>query len=757
MKPNIEQLISQLTLEEKAGLCSGQDFWRLKSIDRLEIPSIMVADGPHGLRKEPDAADYLVAGQSLPATCFPSAVTLACSWDRGLISRMGEALGKECQAEGVSVLLGPGANIKRSPLCGRNFEYFSEDPLLSSEMAASHIRGVQSQEVGTSLKHFALNNQEYRKMTTDTVADERTLREIYLASFEGAVTQGKPWTVMTSYNRVNGEYSSENAYLLTEVLRKDWGFEGVVVSDWGAVNKRVPSLAAGLDLEMPFNIGEGDRQIIEAVKNGEIAEEVLDRAVASLLTLAFKGHGGKRKQTSFNTMEHHLLASEVARESMVLLKNEGNLLPIAKESNIAILGGFARSPRFQGGGSSNIVPTRLDNILDCIGAKVGEAGRLKYAQGYLLDSDGGSEELLAEAKAAAQAAEIAIIFAGLPNRYETEGYDRTHLGLPDNHIALIEAVSAVQPNVIVVLSNGSPVEMPWLPKVKSVLEAYLGGQAQGSAIADLLFGDANPCGKLAETFPVQLSDNPSYLFFPGENDRVEYREGLFVGYRYYDSKKVEPLFPFGHGLSYTSFRYSGLQVNKRKLVDNETVTVTVDITNTGQRAGKEIVQLYVRDMEASVARPLQELRGFEKIYLLPGEQKKVSFELGKRAFAYYAPERKDWHVESGEFEIRIGSSSRDLRLSTVVLLESTDRPLAAFTRNSTIGDLISKGTPDAETHKLIRDFMDRSGIFPPDKSPEIAEADMNFLPLRALVSLSKGGLRELDMELLLQKISICAD
>lgn len=753
MEQSIERILTQLTLEEKASLCSGQDFWRLKEIGRLGIPSIRMADGPHGLRKEAENADYLAAGQSLPATCFPSAAGLACTWNRTLIRQMGEALGKECQAEGVSVLLGPGANIKRSPLCGRNFEYFSEDPYLSSEMAASHIEGVQSQGVGTSIKHFALNNQEYRKMTVDAVADERTLREIYLASFEGAVKKARPWTVMTAYNRMNGEYCAENKRLLTDILREEWGYEGAVISDWGAVNERVAGLLAGLDLEMPFNLGEGDAKIVKAVRSGELPEEQLNRTVKVLLELAFKGHAAKREQASFDAAGHHDLAQKVAAESMVLLRNEQGILPLSKEASIAVIGGFAQRPRFQGGGSSHIVPTRLDIAYDEIRRKVKDPARITFAQGYRPDDDELDAALLAEAVEAAAKAEVAVIFAGLPDRYETEGYDRSHLRLPDNHISLIEAVAKVQSNLVVVLSNGSPVEMPWIGQTLAVLEAYLGGQAAGGAVADLLFGDVNPSGKLAETFPAALEHNPSYLFFPGEKDRAEYKEGVFVGYRYYDAKALEPLFPFGHGLSYTRFEYSGLTLGSSRIRENGTLTVSVRIKNAGEVPGKEIVQLYVSDREASVARPPKELKGFEKIELQPGEEKTVVFELNKRAFAYYDVELGDWHVESGFFDIMIGRSSRDIAVSEAVYVESVAKIKPSFTRNSTLGDLLTKADPDQLTLALIEQFKLNSGIFPEDKPADIAEADLHFLPLRALVTLSKGGLREKDMEALLNRVN----
>jgi len=754
MERNLKAMIAQMTLEEKAGMCSGQDFWRLKGIERLGIPSIMVTDGPHGLRKQKEGADHIGLFDSVPATCFPSAAGVASSWDRELIEKMGQALGEECQAEDVAVLLGPGANIKRSPLCGRNFEYFSEDPFLSSEMAAHHIRGVQSQGVGTSLKHFAANNQEHRRMTSDSVVDERTLREIYLASFEGAVKKSQPWTVMCAYNKVNGEFASENPYLLTEILKEEWGHEGFVVSDWGAVNERAVGLAAGLELEMPSSGGIGDRKIVEAVRSGQLSEEKLDRAVERILRIIFKSADNKKPNASYDLEAHHQLARVVARESMVLLKNEGGILPLAREGRIAVIGGLAAKPRYQGGGSSHIKPTKLEDIREEIAKSAGSGAQVSYAQGYDLDSDASDAKLAEEAIRAAAQSDVAVLFAGLPDRYESEGYDRTHLRLPANQVELIRSVAAAQPNLVVVLSNGSPVEMPWIGSAKAVLEAYLGGQALGGAIADLLFGDANPCGKLAETFPQRLEDNPSYLFYFGEKDRVEYREGIFVGYRYYDKKKVEPLFPFGFGLSYTSFAYSELSIAKKQIRDNEALEVRLKVSNTGDRAGKEIVQLYVRDVESNVIRPAKELKGFEKVELAPGERKTVTFTLDKRSFAYYDVELKDWRVETGEFEILIGKSSRDIVLSDKVRVESTTVSRSKATRNSTVGDLLA----DPATRPVIAPFLQRGNPFgaggeDAGDASDMMEAIVKYMPLRALIAFSGGAMTEDDLDRMLEQLN----
>ncbi|MFJ5760879.1 glycoside hydrolase family 3 C-terminal domain-containing protein [Neobacillus sp. NPDC093182] len=754
MKRDIKQIISQMTLEEKASLCSGLDFWHLKGIERLGIPSIMVTDGPHGLRKQAQGADHLGIYNSVPSTCFPSAAGMASSWNRDLIQKVGVALGEECQTEDVAVLLGPGVNIKRSPLCGRNFEYFSEDPYLASEMAANHVKGVQSQGVGTSLKHFAANNQEHRRMSTDAVVDERTLREIYLASFEGVVKQSQPWTVMCAYNKVNGEYASENEYLLNDILKDEWGFEGFVVSDWGAVNERADGLSAGLELEMPSSNGSGDQKIVNAVRNGKLSEEKLDKAVERLLRVIFMSVDHKTENAVYNKDEHHQLAREMARESMVLLKNEDNVLPLKKQGTIAVIGEFAKKPRYQGGGSSHVKPTKLENIVEEIEKSAGKQSNVLYAQGYRLDSDEIDGTLIAEAKEVAAQADTVVLFVGLPDRYESEGYDREHLRMPANHRQLVEAAAEVNRNIVVVLSNGSPIEMPWLGNVKGVLEAYLGGQALGGAIADLLFGDANPSGKLAETFPRQLSDNPSFLNFPGEGDKVEYKEGIFVGYRYYDTKKVEPMFPFGYGLSYTTFEYSNLSISQKEIQDTDTVKVSVNVKNTGDRAGKEIVQLYVKDVESTVNRPEKELKGFEKVDLQPGEEKTVTFTLNKRAFAYYNVDLKDWHVETGEFEILVGKSSQEIALTDSIKVQSTVYIKKPVHRNTLLGDLLA----DPVLAPLAKELLAKHNPFPDlganeGEATEMMEAMMRYMPLRAMVNFSMGAFTEEMLTDMIQKLN----
>ncbi len=682
MERNLKELVSQMTLEEKAGMCSGLDFWHLKSVDRLDIPSVMVSDGPHGLRKQDDKADHLGINESIRAVCFPPAVLSACSFDRDLLRELGDTVGKEAQATDVSVVLGPAVNIKRSPLCGRNFEYYSEDPYLAGESAAAFIDGVQSHHVGTSIKHFAANNQELNRMSCSSEVDERTLREIYLPAFETAVKKSQPYTVMCSYNKINGTYASENPWLLTEVLRDEWGFKGYVMSDWGAVNERVPGLKAGLDLEMPASGGMTDREIVAAVQDGSLDESVLDQAVERILRITFTWLDNREKQNLTLEADHET-ARRIAEESMVLLKNE-NVLPLSSSENVVFIGGFAKKPRYQGGGSSHINSFRVDSALEAVKG----IAEVSYAEGFSSSKDFYDEKLAAEAVAAAKKADKAVIFAGLPDSFESEGYDRPHMRLPECQDRLIYEIAKVQPNTIVVLHNGSPVEMPWKDDVKGLLEAYLGGQAGGSAVVNILYGKVNPSGKLAETLPIKLSDNPSYLNF-AEKEKVNYSEGVFVGYRYYDAKEMEVAFPFGHGLSYTTFKYSNLKLDRTEMTDQDTLTVSVDVTNTGDRAGKEVVQLYVSDLTGTVRRPVKELKGYEKVSLEPGETKAVTMILDKRSFAWYNTDLHDWYVSSGDYEILIGASSRDIRLKKIVHLVSTRLLPLHLTLNTPLGELIA--------------------------------------------------------------------
>ena len=742
MERNLKELVNQMTLEEKAGMCSGLDFWHLKPVDRLGIPSVMVSDGPHGLRKQDDNADHLGINESIRAVCFPPAVLSACSFDRDLLRELGDTVGKEAQATDVSVVLGPAVNIKRSPLCGRNFEYYSEDPYLAGESAAAFINGVQSHHVGTSIKHFAANNQELNRMSCSSEVDERTLREIYLPAFETAVKKSQPYTVMCSYNKINGTYASENPWLLTEVLRDEWGFEGYVMSDWGAVNERVPGLKAGLDLEMPASGGMTDREIVAAVQDGSLEESVLDQAVERILRITFTWLDNREEQDLTLEADHET-ARRIAEGSMVLLKNE-NVLPLNPSENVVFIGGFAKRPRYQGGGSSHINSFRVDSALKA----VKDIAEVSYAEGFSSSKDLYDKELAADAVEAARRADKAVIFAGLPDSFESEGYDRSHMKLPECQDRLIREIAEVQPNTIVVLHNGSPVEMPWKDDVKGLLEAYLGGQAGGSAVVNILYGKVNPSGKLAETLPLKLSDNPSYLNF-AEREKVNYREGVFVGYRYYDAKEMEVAFPFGHGLSYTSFKYSDLKLDRTEMTDQDTLTVSVDVTNTGGRAGKEVVQLYVSDLTGAVRRPVKELKGYEKVSLEPGETKTVTMTLDKRSFAWYSTDLHDWYAASGEYEILIGASSRDIRLTENVHLTGTCQFPLNLTLNTTLGDLIAdERTKDfgLSLKRKMDEFFGATGAdakLSDDDSDEdlMGDAVAASMPIRNVVSF---GLMEKD-------------
>jgi beta-glucosidase len=671
LKEKIEGLIGQLTLEEKAALCSGRDDWSTQPIERLDIPWIWMADGPHGLRRAP-ATNQPGYGDQLPATCFPTASALAATWDPELISKVGEYLGRECQALDVNVLLGPGVNIKRSVLGGRNFEYYSEDPILSGEMGAAFINGVQSQGVGTSLKHFTANNVETARMYMNSDVDTRTLHEIYLRPFEIAVKKAQPWTIMACYNRVQGEYGTQNPYLLQNVLNAEWGFEGVVISDWFAVVDKVQAVKAGLHIEMPHVSHFNDQLLVEAVRSGKLDESVLDELLRSILTLVFKAKSLEKSNVDFDRQEHHQFARQVAAESATLLQNQDNVLPVRAEKykKIAVIGEFAAAPRFQGNGSSEVKPTQLDKVVDVLKNEYGSSFKIDYAQGYNLKDDD-DFSLIEEAVSLAKSADIALVFAGLPLHYESEGIDRTHIDMPVAHNKLIQEVAGVQGNTVVVLTNGSAVTMPWLDEVKGVLECWLGGQAGAGGSVDVLFGKVNPSGKLAESFPVKLEDTPAYFNFPGEQGEVLYGERIFVGYRYYDEKGIDPLFPFGYGLSYTDFEYTRIQVSADEFTDQQGLQVSVRVKNTGEVTGKEVVQLYVSDIQSKLQRPKRELKAFEKIELQPGEEKTLTFDLDDRAFAYFDAKRDHWIAESGAFEIGIGSSSRDIRLKKTVHLRST--------------------------------------------------------------------------------------
>jgi beta-glucosidase len=690
---NLTALVPELTLEEKASLVIGSDFWHTAAVDRLGVPRIMVSDGPHGLRAQLHEADHLGISTSVPATCFPTASALGSSWNVDLFRTVGAALGREAAACGVSVVLGPGINMKRSPLCGRNFEYVSEDPWLAGELATAMVDGVQSQGIGTSLKHYAANNQEDDRLRVSAEVDERTLREIYLPAFERVVKNAQPWTVMCAYNKLNGTYCSEHHWLLTEVLRDEWGFEGLVVSDWGAVHDRVAALRGGLDLEMPPNLGVSDAAVVAAVRGGELDESVLDESVARVLRLAERSQPTLARGDSFAADDHHALARRAAHESAVLLKNDGDALPLrpAPGSRLAVIGEFARTPRYQGAGSSQVNPTQLDVPLDELRAGLGNDVAVDFTAGFGVGTTEGDQELVRAAVELARDADHVLVFLGLPADDESEGFDRTHMDLPANQVRLVEALAEVHDRLIVVLANGSSVRLStWQDKVSAILECWLSGQAAGGAAADLLLGVANPSGKLAETIPVRLEDNPSYLNFPGDSQIVRYGEGIFIGYRAYDRLDQAVSYPFGFGLSYTTFQISNLYVVVNGSVETGdlAVSVTVSVTNTGPVAGAEVVQVYVRDLESSVARPVRELKAFAKVALQPGESRQVSLQLDERSFAFWSVLHHRWAVEAGEFEIAVGSSSRDLTQTHTIILDAP-RLALPLTKDSTLQEWLA--------------------------------------------------------------------
>jgi beta-glucosidase len=736
---DVERVLAELTLEEKAALTSGSDFWHTQAVERLGVPAVMVTDGPHGLRKQATSADHLGIGDSVPATCFPPAAALASTWDVDLLDRVGRALGRETRGNEVAVLLGPGVNMKRSPLCGRNFEYFSEDPALAGDLGAALVSGIQSQGVGTSLKHFAANNQETDRMRVSADVDERTLREIYLPAFERVVTRAQPWTVMCAYNKINGVYASQDPWLLTGLLRDEWGFEGLVVSDWGAVADRVAAVAAGLDLEMPATGGRTDALVVDAVKNGELDEAVLDVAVRRVLRMVARALPALAEPGEIDVEAHHDLAREAAADGSVLLKNapvDGvPVLPLstAAAAGAVVIGEFARTPRYQGAGSSQVNPTRLDDALTALRTATGTP--LPFAAGFSVAGVEGSQDaddaaLLAEAVATARDAGTVLLFLGLPAPDESEGYDRTHLGLPANQVAVLRAVAAVNPRVVVVLANGSAVTVEWQDDAAAVLETWLGGQAGGSAVADLLLGVRTPSGKLAETIPHRVEDTPAFGSFPGELGHVRYGEGVLIGYRWYDTRLVDVAYPFGHGLSYATFGYSDVTASVRGEGADAAVDVSVTVTNTGAVAGAETVQVYVGDPEAAVQRPTRELKAFAKVALEPGASRTLAFTLSARDLSYWHPGLHRWVVGGGRTVVEVGSSSRDVRGTVEVAV--TGEPLwGDLTGDSTVTEWLAHpvgarvlGTSFGEATAQLDDTM---------------LAMLGDMPMRVIASFGMGG------------------
>ena len=753
-------LLAELTLEEKTSLLSGSGFWHTRAIDRLGIPSIMVSDGPHGLRKQPGPGDHVGSGESVPATCFPPAAALGSSFDADLVRRVGAAIGAEARAQSVAVVLGPGINIKRTPLCGRNFEYLSEDPLVSGVLGAALVAGIQSQGVGASLKHFAANNQETDRLRVSAVVDERTLREIYLAGFERVVRTAAPWTVMCSYNRINGVYASQDRWLLTEVLRDEWGFDGLVVSDWGAVDDPVAAVSAGLDLEMPSSQGAGPRRILEAVESGASSAAVVDLATERVLRLVGRALADNGPAGAPDDAGHHALAREVAGQCVVLLKNDGDLLPLAPGlGHVAVVGEFARSPRFQGAGSSKVTPTRVDDALRTLLARLGDGVQVDFAAGFGVDDpEADDAALLAGAVEAATGAEVVLAFLGLPASFESEGFDREHMDLPSQQLRVLDAVRAVNDRVVVVLANGSVVATAeWEDRADAILEGWLGGQAGGAAIVDVLVGDVNPSGRLAETIPLRLSDTPAFANFPGADSQVVYGERIFVGYRHYDLVDRPVSFPFGHGLSYTTFGYTELQVS---VVDGSDASVdwrgaermraSVRVTNTGDRAGKEVVQLYVAALDTAPPRPVRELRGFEKVALDPGASVEVSFVLCDRDLSRWSTRAHGWVLEPGSFEVAVGASSRDIRLATTVAVEAP-RTALPLDRSSTFGEWLDHPVG----HDLLIEAL-RTGPGG-DLTPLLADAEtvkmLSSFPLTRLATMMGDAMGDALVDRLLGRLA----
>ncbi|MBN2846886.1 MAG: glycoside hydrolase family 3 C-terminal domain-containing protein [Coriobacteriia bacterium] len=781
------EIVAGLSLDGRIRLLSGADMWHTVAVPEADVPAIMLTDGPHGLRKQGGSGDVGFA-PGTPATCFPTSATLACSWDPALAEEVGRAIGEEAAAAGVAVVLGPGLNLKRHPCCGRNFEYYAEDPLLSGRMAAGLVRGMQSTGVGACLKHYAANNQETNRMVLDAVVDERTLRELYLAGFETAIVESAPWTVMCAYNRVNGEYCSDSRRLLTGILREEWGFQGLVMSDWGAVNDRAAAVAAGLDLEMPGSHGANNAALREAVRSGVLAEEAVDACAARVVELALRSQGtaGARAEdglAAYDADAHHELARRAAAESTVLLTNDG-ILPLVRGARVAVIGAMAAEPRYQGSGSSQVTPTRLDSALDALrntstaddGAPSG--ADVTYVSAYDPVTGELEQSGLAEATRAAADAEVALVFVGLPPRYESEGFDREHLRLPEGHDRLVEAVCASNPRTVVVLAGGAPVELPWAEAPAATVVAYLGGQAGGGAVADVLLGDAEPGGRLAETWPLALEDVAADANFPGEGRQVRYREGLYVGYRYFTTTERPVRSCFGHGLSYTTFEYGAVSVSAARIDAGDSVTVSVPVTNTGARRGATVVQVYVRDVSSAVHRPVRELRGFRKLWLDAGETAEASITLGPRAFAFYDVVSEAWQIEGGEFEVLVGASVDDIRARATVRVESQFRPAslpappglvaddvrfaamlgtelpapeptAPYSRTSTVGDLDQTALGRRVQRVLLSALRRRlAGAVEADPaSAAMMERVVMEMPLRNLVTMSEGrlGWRTLDV------------
>lgn len=768
-----QNLINNMTLEEKASLLSGKDFWQTVDIERLGIPSMTLSDGPHGIRRQAGEADHLGLNASIPATCFPTAAAVANSWNPELGEELGNCLGEEAVSQGVNVLLGPGLNIKRSPLCGRNFEYFSEDPYLSGKMAAGYVRGIQNQGVAACPKHFAVNSQELRRMSNDSILDERTLREIYTTGFEIAVKEGRPKSIMTSYNRINGTYANENEHLLREILVDEWGFDGFVVSDWGGSNSHTDGVKAGSHLEMPTTGKDGMRELVKAVKSGSLSEELLDTRVDKLLHIIFETQKAAERKTgkAFDVEQHHAMAEKAAKECVVLLKNEENILPLKPGTSVAVIGDFADKPRYQGAGSSVVNCTKLDSPLDTWKAEA-SIEFIGYEQGFIRNGKM-SGELEKKATELAKSADVVLLYLGLDELAETEGMDREHMKMAQNQVHLLEAVQKVNANVVVVMSAGAPVEMPWLKLVKGMVHGYLAGQAGARAVANVLTGKVCPSGRLSETYPLSYKDTPAYHYWPGKEKTSEYREGVFVGYRYYETAEVPVLFPFGYGLSYTSFAYSDIRADERE--------VSVTVKNTGNMDGAEVVQIYISKPDSEIFRPIKELKGFQKVALKAGESRTVTILLDDKAFRYYNVKTNAWEIEGGSYQIMAGSHVADILLSTEVSIEGTKAKLpyqreelpgyytgqAVAIKDEEFEKLLGRPIPESKWDKskdldindaLCQMYYAKSGLarlvfrvlnHMKNKSMEKGEPDLNILfiynvPFRGIAKMT-GGMVSMDM------------
>ncbi|MCR5157330.1 MAG: glycoside hydrolase family 3 C-terminal domain-containing protein [Butyrivibrio sp.] len=733
---NVKELISKMTLQEKASLLSGADFWHTKAVERLGLKAFMMCDGPNGLRKQEGVTDHLGLNASISTVCYPTASSVASSFDTDLAKELGERLGDECVREDIAMLLGPGINMKRSPVCGRNFEYYSEDPYLAGKIAASYINGLQSKGVCACPKHYAANNQEYRRMSGSSMVDERTLHEIYLKAFEIVVKEARPKSIMCSYNQLNGTYLSENKYMLTDVLRDKWGFDGFVVTDWGAVKGPVKGVEAGLSLAMPGGSDDHEKTIIAAVEDGTLEEAKVDRMVEYLLESLLWSEESRAKDArpsdDATRKADYEFARKLAEESAVLLKNERRALPIRNDARVLFVGEFAKKPRYQGSGSSHINSAYVSNALDAASGK-----DVSFACGYDTKDAGANLRLREEAVEAATDCDEIVIFAGLPASYESEGFDRKDINLPPEQDKLIMELSQLGKKTVVVMHNGAPVAMPWIDMVDAVLDVQLGGDGVGEATVRLLYGDVNPSGKLAESYPLKLSDNPSYLNFPGDKGNPVYAEGIYIGYRYYEKKHMPVLFPFGHGLGYTEFEYSNLKVSADSITDKDKLEVSVDIWNVGRYAGKEAVQLYVSCDNGRASRPMKELKGFKKVELKPGETKTVTFTLDADSFAYYNADIHDFYVESGEYTVMVGASSSDIRQAKTITVEGTVKLPLNLTPYTPIGEILENETGA----KILGPYMQAMGNADSEEADgalgegtdEMMKAMLLEMPITALV------------------------